>query len=83
MLHDEPVFRNSVLVGLTTSAAWGHRVGKSLAVADISHSDGVTADWIKQGHFEVEVALKRYPITVQLSAFYDPRGERMKGAEGS
>jgi 4-methylaminobutanoate oxidase (formaldehyde-forming) len=83
MLHDEPVFRNSVLVGLTTSAAWGHRVGKSLAVADISHSDGVTSDWIKQGHFEVEVALKRYPITVQLGAFYDPKGERMKDAQSS
>jgi 4-methylaminobutanoate oxidase (formaldehyde-forming) len=54
-----------------------------LAVADISHSDGVTSDWIKQGHFEVEVALKRYPITVQLGAFYDPKGERMKDLEGS
>jgi 4-methylaminobutanoate oxidase (formaldehyde-forming) len=54
-----------------------------LAVADISHSDGVTSDWIKQGHFEVEVALKRYPITVQLGAFYDPKGERMKDAQSS
>jgi len=27
--------------------------------------------------------LQRYPITVQLGAFYDPKGERMKDAEGS
>ena len=72
MLHDEPIFRDGVFVGLTTSAAWGHRVGKSLAVADITHPDGVTAEWLTQGHFQVEVALKRYPITVQLGAFYDP-----------
>jgi 4-methylaminobutanoate oxidase (formaldehyde-forming) len=78
MLHDEPILRNGELVGLTTSAAWGHRVGKSLAMAELSHADGVTAAWLNEGQFEVEVALKRFPITVQLGAFYDPRGERMQ-----
>ena len=78
MLHDEPILRNGELVGLTTSAAWGHRVGKSLAMAEVSRSDGVTAAWLNEGQFEVEVALKRFPITVQLGAFYDPRGERMR-----
>ena len=78
MLHDEPILRNGELVGLTTSAAWGHRVGKSLAMAEVGRSDGVTAAWLNEGQFEVEVALKRFPITVQLRAFYDPRGERMR-----
>ena len=78
MLHDEPIFRNGEFVGLTTSAAWGHRVSKSLAIAELSHADGVTAAWLNSGQFEVEVALKRFPITVQLGAFYDPRGERMQ-----
>jgi 4-methylaminobutanoate oxidase (formaldehyde-forming) len=78
MLHDEPILRNGELVGLTTSAAWGHRVSKSLAMAELSHADGVTAAWLNEGQFEVEVALKRFPITVQLGAFYDPRGERMQ-----
>ena len=78
MLHDEPILRNGELVGLTTSAAWGHRVGKSLAMAEVGRSDGVTAAWLNEGQFEVEVALKRFPITVQLGAFYDPRGERMR-----
>ena len=78
MLHDEPILRNGALVGLTTSAAWGHRVGKSLAMAELSHADGVTAAWLNEGQFEVEIALKRFPITVQLGAFYDPRGERMR-----
>lgn len=78
MQHDEPIYRNGIMVGLTTSAAWGHRVGKSLAVGDVTEASGVTAQWLKQGHFEVEVALQRYPLTVQLGAFYDPQGERMK-----
>ena len=52
-------------------------------MADITHPNGVTAEWLTQGHFQVEVALKRYPITVQLGAFYDPRGERMKDADSA
>ncbi len=78
MLHDEPIRRDGIIVGLTTSAAWGHRVGKSLAMAELSNPEGVTAQWLKSGNFDVEVALKRYPITVQFGAFYDPKSERMK-----
>ena len=78
MQHDEPILRNGEPVGLTTSAAWGHRVGKSLAMAEVSLEAGVTAAWLQEGRFEVEVALKRYPISVQLGGFYDPRSERMK-----
>ena len=78
MIHDEPVFRDGEAVGWTTSAAWGHRVDKSLAIADLSHDEGVTRDWLASGSFEVEVALQRYPITVQLAPFYDPKSLRMK-----
>ena len=78
MLHDEPIYRNGTAVGLTTSAAWGHRVGKSLATAELTHEGGVTAAWLREGNFEVEVALKKYPVTVQLGAFYDPDNHRMK-----
>ena len=78
MLHDEPILRNGIAVGLTTSAAWGHRVNKSLAMAEVHNAQGVTGAWLKEGNFEVEVALQRYPITVQLGPFYDPKSERMK-----
>ena len=78
MLHDEPILRDGIAVGLTTSAAWGHRVGKSLAMAEVRNAEGVTVAWLKEGNFEVEVALQRYPITVQLGAFYDPKNNRMK-----
>ena len=78
MIHDEPVYRDGEAVGLTTSAAWGHRVGKSLAIAELTHPQGVTREWLAGGAFEVEIALQRYPITVQLAPFYDPKSERMK-----
>ena len=78
MIHDEPVYRNGVQVGLTTSAAWGHRVNKSLAIAELNSNTGVSATWLKEGDFEVEVAMKRYPIDVQFAPFYDPKSARMK-----
>ena len=78
MIHDEPIYRNGEPVGLTTSAAWGHRIGKSLAIAELTHAAGVTKDWLEAGTFAVEVALQRYPITVQFAPFYDPKSSRMK-----
>ena len=78
MIHDEPVYRNGQPVGLTTSAAWGHRVKKSLAMADLSDEQGIDAEWIRNGEFEVEVATTRYPVSVRLNAFYDPKQTRLK-----
>ena len=78
MIHDEPIYRNGSFVGLTTSAAWGHRVGKSLAVADVQDPAGVDATWIRVGEFEVEVAGQRYPVKVQFKPLYDPTGSHLK-----
>jgi 4-methylaminobutanoate oxidase (formaldehyde-forming) len=78
MIHDEPIYRNGSFVGLTTSAAWGHRVGKSLAVADVQDPAGVDAAWVRAGEFEVEVAGQRYPLKVQFKPLYDPAGSHLK-----
>jgi 4-methylaminobutanoate oxidase (formaldehyde-forming) len=76
--HEEPIYRDGRIVGSTTSGAWGHRVEKSLGLGYVHNSDGVSPDWLRAGHWEVELAWERYPITVQLQPFYDPRGERLQ-----
>jgi len=76
--HEEPLYRNGVIVGSTTSGAWGHRVGRSLGLAYVSNSDGVTREWIEAGTWEIELAWKRCPARVQLESFYDPKGMRIK-----
>jgi 4-methylaminobutanoate oxidase (formaldehyde-forming) len=76
--HEEPIYRDGKLVGSTTSGAWGHRVNKSLGLGYVHHRDGVTADWLNSASWEIELAWRRYPITVRLQAFYDPKGERIK-----
>ena len=78
MYHEEPVYRDGVLVGSTTSGAWGHRIGKSLALAYVKCPAGVSKEWLESGSWEVEVAWKRRAAIVQLQPFYDPKGERIK-----
>ncbi len=76
--HEEPIYRNGVIVGSTTSGAWGHRVNKSLGLGYVKALEGVTKEWIESGRWEVELAWKKYPAKVQLGSFYDPKGERIK-----
>jgi heterotetrameric sarcosine oxidase gamma subunit len=78
MYHEEPIYRDGHLVGSTTSGAWGHRTAKSLALGFVHNGDGVTRDWIDTGAWEVEVAWRRYPASVQFAPFYDPKNARMR-----
>ena len=76
--HEEPVYRDGINVGSTTSGAWGHRVGLSLGLAYVKHEGGVTREWLESGKWEVELAWKRYSAKPQMHCFYDPKGERIK-----
>jgi len=76
--HEEPIYRDGVIVGSTTSGAFGHRIGMSLGLAYVKNDSGVTVDWLASGRWEIELAWKKYPIKVQFQPFYDPKGERIK-----
>ena len=76
--HEEPIYRNGVIVGSSTSGAWGHRVNLSLGLGYVKNEASVGKDWIDSGTWEVELAWKRYPAKVQLQCFYDPKGARIK-----
>jgi len=76
--HNEPIWRNGERVGVISSGGWGFRVDASLGTGYVACAEGVTADWIDEGSFEVEVALRRFPVRVQLKPFYDPEGDRLR-----
>ena len=79
MYHEEPIWRDGLLVGATGSGMWGHRVGKSLAMGYVACPEGVTAEWLAAGTWEVEIAWRRRPARVRLQPWYDPKGERVRG----
>ena len=78
LYHEEPICRDGIIVGSTSSGAWGHRLAKSIGMGYVRCPEGVTADWLNGGTWEVEVACKRYAARVQLQPFYDPKNERIK-----
>lgn len=79
LLRSEPVWKDGDIVGYVTSGAWGFRVGASLGMASVRKTGGVTAEWLNEGGFEVEVAGVRHAADLQFSGFYDPKSERMRG----
>jgi len=44
----------------------------------VDNPDGVTIDWIHNGDWEIEVALRPLPATASLRSWYDPGNERVR-----
>jgi glycine cleavage system T protein len=78
LYHNEPIYRDGVLVGHTSSANYGHYLGRAIAMGYVKNEAGVDAEWIASGNWEIEVGLKREPARASLRPMYDPTSARMK-----
>ncbi|MBM3565376.1 MAG: FAD-dependent oxidoreductase [Alphaproteobacteria bacterium] len=81
LYHNEPIWRNGRLVGATTSAMYGHTLGRAVALGVVAGPDGgtATADYVLGGRYEIEIAGERFAADVSLKPMYDPDGIRMRG----
>ena len=79
LLGRETIYRDGERVGWLSSGGYGYTLGRSLGYGYIRRADGVTADWIDSGSYELEVATQRVPCEVSLQPFYDPASARVKG----
>ena len=78
LYHNEPIYRDGQMVGHLTSGNYGHHLGRAIGLGYVTHPDGVTADFVKAGQYEIEVACERVTAQASLRPLYDPRAERMK-----
>ena len=78
LFGDEPIYRDGVIVGCTTSGNYGHALGRSVAMGYVENDEGVTPRWIRAGAYEIELATERYPAKVRLTPPYDPKSERIR-----
>ena len=78
LLGRETIYRNGVRVGWLSSGGYGYTVEKSIGYGYIRHDAGVNAAFVQAGKYELEVAGKRVPCTVQLAPLYDPEMARVK-----
>ena len=76
LFGNEPVWRDGVLVGRTTSGAYGYTVGRAVAMGYVYHPEGVTDPYVAAGRWELEVAGERMSATVHRRPPYDPTGSR-------
>ena len=76
---NELILRNGEPVGFITSAAFGHTIGKPVALGMMTRADGwADREWIESGQYEIDLAGERYPAAVSLKALYDPDSRRVK-----
>ena len=78
LYHNEPIYRDGEIVGYTSSGNYGHHLGRAIGLGYVSHPDGVDADFVNSGSYEIEVACERFSATASLRPLYDPKAERTK-----
>lgn len=78
----ELILRDGQPVGEVRSAAYGHTLGRSVALGLVTNESGVGKDFVESGRFEIELAGVRHAATAHLRPPYDPRSARVKADVG-
>ena len=79
LYYGEQIYRDGKRVGYIRSGAYGFTLGGAVGLAFVENEEGVTADYIKSGKFEIEVNGVRYPAKASLRPMYDPKSVRVRG----
>jgi 4-methylaminobutanoate oxidase (formaldehyde-forming) len=74
-LGNEPVYADGQIIGKTTSAAFGYRIGNPVALAQIKTTTAQSLDGLS---VEVDIARNHFSGTMSLACAYDPKGLRMR-----
>jgi glycine cleavage system aminomethyltransferase T/glycine/D-amino acid oxidase-like deaminating enzyme len=75
---EEPIFRDGQRVGYLRSGNYGHTLGGAMGFGYVEHDPGVTADYVREGTYTIQVAGERVPARASLRPMYDPKGERVR-----
>lgn len=76
--HNEPIWRDDVIVGYITSGMFGHTIGRSIGMGYVNNANGATPEFVKSGKYEIEIACERYSARASLQPSYDPKNERIR-----
>jgi 4-methylaminobutanoate oxidase (formaldehyde-forming) len=76
---NEPVFMNGERSGYTTSAAYGHSIGSSVAMAYFRFADGFRAPVLEGCEASVLINGTMEAVDVSVRPFYDPDRKKITG----
>ena len=74
----EPMYRNGVWMDNLRSGAYGFKVGSAVGMGYVKNDSPITAEWIREGKYELEVQGKMVPATVHIKSPYDPDNQRVR-----
>ncbi|WP_054312060.1 FAD-dependent oxidoreductase [Mesorhizobium sp. 1M-11] len=74
----ELILRDGKPVGELRSAAYGHSLGRSVALGHVESANGVDKAFLTTGDFEIDLAGVRYRAHVHLKPAYDPKGHKIR-----
>jgi sarcosine dehydrogenase len=74
----ETILRNGQFAGYLTSGGYGYTIGKPIGYGYVRNANGVTADYIRSGTYELVVAKDVVKANVHLEPLWDPSNVRVK-----
>jgi len=78
LLGRETIYRNGERVGWLSSGGFGYTLELSIGYGYVRCADGVDADYVESGDYELEVATERVKARVHLGVLFDGSQKRIK-----
>ena len=78
LYHNEPIYRNGVIVGYVTSGMYGHTLGGAVGLGYVKSSEVINQEYIHSGSYEIEIAGEKVRARISLKPMYDPKSMRVK-----
>jgi len=75
--HDEPIYRDGIVVGSTSSSMWSATQDRCCAMGYVEHDEAITKEWLDAGSWEVNIAGRHIPVSTSIRSWYDPGNERV------
>jgi 4-methylaminobutanoate oxidase (formaldehyde-forming) len=73
----EPILRDGVPVGFTTSGSYAHTLGSAIGMGYVQSNGPIAREWVEAGRYEIEISGTRYAAKPHWRAPYDPSRSRI------
>jgi sarcosine dehydrogenase len=78
LLGRETILRDGKFAGYLTSGGYGYTIAKPIGLGYVRNAEGVSADYVAAGSYELIVAGERVKAHATLDPLYDPEGLKVK-----
>ncbi len=78
LYHNETIYREGEAVGYVTSGAFGHTLGRAVALGIVNHPRGERLADLRSSRYEIEIAGEKFSASASSRAMYDPEGARVR-----